>query len=94
MPIKISRKENEIAWLCDDVWELSEQLKELEIYLAQENEELTPSKYIADIGFSPRDGAAVGGYSLSVETMQSMVALGMELHLSEYPEFVEDENSE
>ncbi|SQH75380.1 conserved protein of unknown function [Shewanella benthica] len=43
--------------------------------------------YVADIGFSPRKGAAGGGAVISTGAMKIMLSIGMELYLSEYLEF-------
>ena len=61
------------------------QMKAFESWL-QENRSLAPSKYSADIGFSPREDALGGGGKVSIESMEIMLRLGLELYLSEYPE--------
>ncbi len=94
MPIRIdkrSEKENEeVAWLCNEEWELPTQTETLESWLKEEGSKLEKGSYVADIGFSPRPGASGGGGAISVESMQIMASIGMELFLSEYPEFVEE----
>jgi len=93
MPIKISDHLNKddngkstvIAWLLPDNWRLPDQMKAFESWL-QENRSLAPSKYSADIGFSPREDALGGGGKVSIESMEIMLRLGLELYLSEYPE--------
>ena len=89
MPIKISNNENEIAFLCDDCWELPLQIEKFQQWLQHEGAKLQPSSYVADIGFSPREGASGGGGCLSIGSMKIMAAIGMELCLSEYPEFID-----
>ena len=89
MPTKIMIRGEEsyesIAWLCDDVWPLPDQLAALEDWLMANQGTLEPGSYAADIGYAPRPGAAGGGGSLSVRALGIMAALGMELFLSEYP---------
>ena len=93
MPIKISDHLNKddngkstvIAWLLPDNWRLPDQMKAFESWL-QENRSLAPSEYSADIGFSPREDALGGGGKVSIESMEIMLRLGLELYLSEYPE--------
>ena len=83
-------KKNEIAYLCNDIWEMPGQIKYLETWLKENKDKIKSGKYIADIGFSPRGGAAGGGVAISTDVMQHMVNIGMDLYLSEYPSF-EDE---
>ena len=93
MPIKISDhlnkddngKSTHIAWLLPDNWRLPDQMKALESWL-RENQNLSPGEYSADIGFSPREDALGGGGKVSIESMEIMLRLGLELYLSEYPE--------
>ncbi|MGY0310713.1 hypothetical protein ACV4QK_02320 [Alteromonas macleodii] len=93
MPIKISDHLNKddngkstvIAWLLPDNGRLPDQMKAFESWL-QENRSLAPSKYSADIDFSPREDALGGGGKVSIESMEIMLRLGLELYLSEYPE--------
>jgi hypothetical protein len=90
MPVNIYRvtpegQENEdIAWLCDDNWRLSDQAEALKAWLTEHRATLKPDRYIADIGFSPREDALGGGAAISPEMMRTMGALGMSLFLSEY----------
>jgi len=46
------------------------------------------------IGFSPRPGACGGGGVVSLDAMKIMLSVGMELFLSEYPEFDGDPQTE
>ncbi len=88
MPIKVTdENNNEVAWLCDETWELPEQIKSLDKWLSEEGHKLHKGNYAADLGFSPRQGASGGGCVVSKESMQIMLAIGMELYLSEYSEF-------
>ena len=78
---------DEVAFLCDDEWRLTEQIKQLEIWLESHANQLSAGKYVVDVGFSPRDGAAGGGAMLNASSLKQMVAKGMSLELSEYPPF-------
>ena len=98
MPINLidysSAKEGErgksLGDLCDDEWELPTQIEALERWLVQNKNKLPRGSYIADIGFSPRTGAAGGGATLTTQAMSIMIDMGMELYLSEYPEFADE----
>ena len=96
MPVNIYRvtpegQENErIAWLCDDNWRLPDQAEAFETWLAQNRATLKPDEYVADIGFTPREGALGGGAAIPPEMMCTMGDLGMSLFLSEYPSDDED----
>ena len=80
----------DLGGLCEGRWEMPEQIESLEKWLKENKDKLKPGKYIADLGYSPREGALGGGTVLTTEAMQIMVNIGMELYLSEYPA-VEDE---
>lgn len=88
--VKEGEKGRSLGGLCDDEWELPAQIEELEKWLVQNHGNLPKGSYVADVGYSPRPGAAGGGAVISTQAMSIMVAIGMELYLSEYPEF-EDE---
>jgi hypothetical protein len=94
MPINIYSQEpdspNRIAWLCDDNWRLPDQAEALEAWLAENRSTLKPGRYIADIGFTPREDASGGGAAISPEMMRTMADLGMSLFLSEYQNGAED----
>lgn len=98
MPINLidytNSKEGEkgevLTHLCKDKWEIPEQIEALEQWLKEQNGKIKAGNYIADIGYSPREGAAGGGAVLTTEAMEIMVNIGMDLYLSEYPAF-EDE---
>ena len=79
-----------IGHLCEDEWEMPKQIAALEDWLNQNKEIIQKGRYVADIGYRPREGASGGGVALSIETMETMVSIGIELFLSEYPPF-EDE---
>ena len=87
--VKEGEKGIAMDFLCDDTWEMPEQINALEKWLKQNQKKLKKGSYVADIGFSPREGAAGGGAALTTEAMEIMVAKGMELFLSEYPAFEE-----
>ena len=92
MPITVRNYQDnsdgdEIAFLCEEEWHLREQLIELETWLKNRATGLTAGKYVADVGFSPRDGAAGGGTILSTDALEILAAKGMSLELSEYPPF-------
>ncbi len=76
-------KGNEIDHLCENEWEMPKQIEALEKWLKERNGKIKAGSYIADIGYSPREGAAGGGAVLTTETMNAMVKIGMDLYLSE-----------
>ena len=88
MPIYIKHEESgeEIAHLAKEDWELPIQITALEHWLFENTLDLSPSKYIADVGFSIRENACGGGAILSPEAMAIMGELGIKLYLSEYGE--------
>jgi hypothetical protein len=88
MPIKIyadDESKTEVAWLCDDDWDLSAQVSALQAWLGGKGISIPQGHYIADIGFSVRVDAAGGGAAISPEMMRCMADLGISLFLSEYP---------
>ena len=97
MPISITEYSNtkegekgkEVDWLCDDNWELPSQIAALEKWLVENHAKIKHGSYVSDIGYSPRPGAAGGGGVVTIKAMKIMVEIGMELFLSEYPEFEE-----
>ena len=92
MPINIFNQGNreEIDWICDNEWELPEQIRTLEKWLVEKGDKLEFGSYAADIGYNPREGASGGGVVLSIQAMSIMVRIGMVLQLSEYSNFAED----
>ena len=98
MPINIvdysNSKEGEegvfLRGLCDEEWEMPAQVEALELWLTNDGCNLSAGSYVADIGFSPREGAAGGGTVISTGAMKVMVSIGMELYLSEYPQFIDE----
>jgi hypothetical protein len=91
MPVSIYRvtpegqKNVRIAWLCDGNWRLPDQAEALEAWLSESRATLKPDRYVADIGFSPRNNASSSGAAISPEKMRTMADLGISLFLSEYP---------
>jgi hypothetical protein len=61
------------------------QLNALDQWLVQNRGELGEGEYVADLGFSPRPGASGGGGVVSRQMMEAMLAIEVELFLSEYP---------
>ncbi|KZN39333.1 hypothetical protein N480_00460 [Pseudoalteromonas luteoviolacea S2607] len=52
--IKVEQSNEKLAHLAKDDWELPVQIQELESWLLENPLNLTPSSYIADVGFSIR----------------------------------------
>ena len=84
--IKLEQSNEKLAHLAKDHWELPIQIQELENWLLENPLNLTPSNYIADVGFSIRENACGGGAILSPKAMSIMGKLGVKLYLSEYGE--------
>jgi len=89
--VQLNGKYKDVAWLCDGIWELPAQINALEKWLEVNKGTLDKGRYAADIGYSPRVGACGGGTVISIAAMQIMVNIGMELFLSEYPPFENEE---
>ncbi len=87
MPISIYNRSNheKLDWLCDDVWDLPNQIDKLEKWVKTKGVSLPKSSYVADIGFDIRKDASGGGAVLNSETMKIMSDIGMDIFLSEYP---------
>lgn len=87
MPINIYIEETgkNLDGLCDDVWELPNQIDALETWLEIKGKNLTPSNYVADTGFDIRKDATSGGGTLSSNSMKIMGVIGMDVYFSEYP---------
>ena len=87
MPINIYNQTNheKLDWLCDDVWDLPNQIATLEKWVKTKGILLSKSSYVADIGFDIRKDASGGGAVLNSETMKIMSDIGMDIFLSEYP---------
>ncbi len=78
--------------LCDNEWEMPAQVEALEKWLIENENKIPKGSYIADIGFSPREGALGGGCVITTKAMEIMLAIGLELYLSEYPSVEEELN--
>lgn len=73
------------AHVGEGSWNLRELVSALEKWLDSETGNLPAnSKWIADIGFSPRSDACGGGPILSTELMQKCIDIDMEIYFSEY----------
>jgi len=87
MPINIyadDESKRRIAWLCDDNWRLPDQIEALESWLELNRSKVKGGRYIADIGFAPREDAS-GGTAISPAMLRTLADLGISLFLSEYP---------
>jgi hypothetical protein len=97
VPVRIEKiigsSREEVAYLCDDDWELPSQVAVFQNWLLTSTAGLVPNEYVADIGFSPREGAAGGGANLNSTVLERMGKLGMSLALSEYSHFQDDQNA-
>ena len=87
MPINIYNEINneKVGWLCDDVWDLPNQIDTFENWLRTKGKNLPKGSYVADIGFDIRKDASGGGAVINSESMGIMGELGISLYLSEYP---------
>ena len=87
MPIDIYNyiDSEKIDWLCDDTWELPDQIDALENWLKLKGINLPKGEYVADIGFDIRKDATGGGGVLSSASMKIMGEIGMNIYFSEYP---------
>ena len=92
MPINIYEQDsaNAIAWLCDDIWDLPNQIAELEKWMVENINSLPKSKYVIDIEFDIRPDANGGGAVISSNIMRLMADKGFDLHLSEYSNQLKD----
>jgi hypothetical protein len=85
MSINIYKDEyDQLTCLCEGEWELPFQIDELENWLSTNSSKLPKGSYVADVGFRVREGATGGGAVVSLKLMEMMIAIGMELSLSEY----------
>lgn len=87
MPINIYNQENNerLEWLCEDVWDLPNQIDTLEKWLTTKGIKLPKDSYVADIGFDIRKEATGGGAVLTSKSMKIMGDIGMDIFFSEYP---------
>lgn len=87
MPINIYVKATgeTLDQLCDDIWDLMDQISALESWLNVKGKNLIPNIYVADIGFDIRKDETGGGSVLTSESMTIMGRIGMDVYLSDYP---------
>lgn len=87
MPIRIYNQTNneKIDWLCDDIWDLPNQIDTLDTWLKTKGILLSKSSYVVDIGFDIQNDSSGGGAVLNSESMRIMSEIGMDIFLSEYP---------
>jgi len=87
MPINIyiENSSAKIAWLCDDIWDLPNQIAELEKWLTENCKTFPKGDYVIDIGFDILPNSNGGGVVLSSKLMKFMADKGFDLYLSEYP---------
>lgn len=73
--------------LADEDWDLRSQFEVFESWLKSDAGALSSSEgWIADIGFTPREGACGGGPVISLEIMELCLANKITIFLSEYGE--------
>ena len=78
-------KRNGVLQLGKESWDLPELFKLFESWLLSEDLDIdTNFDWIADIGFSPREGANGGGPIVSQEIMKACIANNISIYLSEY----------
>jgi hypothetical protein len=101
MPIKIYHLESasqslqnddEIAWLCDEIWELPDQLDALEKWIEEFHGKIGIERKVADIGFEVRSNATGGGSVLSARTMRLASKMNLDIYFSEYGHNVSETN--
>jgi len=87
MPINIYNQttHEKLDWLCDEIWDLPNQIDTLEKWVETKGVLLPKSSYVAYIGFDIRKDATGGGAVLNSKTMKIMSDIGMDIFLSEYP---------
>lgn len=92
MPINIYKQDStdKTAWLCENIWDLPNQISELEDWLKNNTDTLPKSDYVIDIGFDIRPNATGGGAGISKEMLKIITEKGFELYLSEYPNQLSD----
>ncbi|GET21534.1 hypothetical protein [Prolixibacter denitrificans] len=92
MPIKIYRQKTneEIAWICNGVWDLPNQIIELGKWLESETKLLQKDEYVIDIGFDIQPNSTGGGAVIDSKLMKMMADKGFDLYLSEYPNQLKD----
>jgi hypothetical protein len=88
MPINLyvdDKQRTNLAWLCDESWDLPEQIDALEKWVKNNSSSLKNGRFIADIGFSIRKNAGGGGAVLSSESMRLLANHEITIFFSEYP---------
>jgi len=87
MPINIYENisKKEVDYLCENTWNLPEQIFELEKWVEKNIDNISKSEYVIDIGFNIRKEAKGGGSVISTNLMKKLVEKGFEIYLSEYP---------
>lgn len=67
MPINIDNQTNheKLDWLCNDVWDIPNQIETLEKWVKTKGILQPKSSYVADIGFDIRKDATGGGAVLN-----------------------------
>ena len=87
MPIKIviADSHEQVTLLASDTWELPAQIDALEQWLESEAASSAGKSLVADICYAPREGALGGGCHISTSMMKKLIALNIQLCLSEYP---------
>lgn len=88
MPINIYIDGNyeRVDYLCENIWDLPNQIDSLEKWLKTKGVSLLKGSYVADIGFDIRKDAVGSGAVLSSKAMKIMGDIGMDVYFSEYPE--------
>ncbi len=91
MPTHIYRKITDSPRVIETVggvgegdWELPSQITELENWLSVHHKELSKGSYVADIGFTLREGACGGGAIMTRQLIAILNEVGMEVYFSEY----------
>lgn len=68
-----------------DSWDLDVQLRRLLVWLEEHSDfDFRSGEWIADVGYEPRTGVAVAGYTVSVELMAMLSKNNITLWLSDY----------
>ena len=81
----VGEKSENYLKLAEDEWGLPVQFEVFEMWLKSGADDLDSSyQWIADIGFSPRDGASGGGPIISLEIMEICLSKRITIFLSEY----------
>lgn len=73
-----------VLGICNDSWDLKEQMSELEGWLKDNKDMFDKGNYYADIGFILRKDSTDRSTIVEVEFMKMLIEIGMELWFSEY----------